>query len=687
MSVDSNFEYPPPPHFDSASSKRRRTSSSSSSQVPLAWSAEVQEEFGEDLCRLFVSCGWSWKAVSNPQFKLFFNKYIPAAKLPDRRVLSGRILDKESDKAVDRTRKQIQGKLATYSEDGWTNIAKTHVDTSMLSVETKPYLLRTHDMTGRPKTGDELFEIVKSDLDFAKTTYGVDIIAVVTDDGPDGKKMRRLIKEQMNQIATFECWAHQSSLITGNFLSIKVPWMGAAKLAIEVIKWFNHHGTALDLLRAQQQMSFGHFLALILPIITRWVSQYCSLRRLKKLERAIRACVITQEQTLRLCAGRKQEQIDAAERVIGIVKDDGFWRNIERIASNLEPLAIASNLLQAPTCRLDTVLLCLGNLYRLFDANQDDVLMILAVFFNPYIRSRAFSPRALPPMTIYHLLRRAYTRFYGLDASTDIEFMTTFHSYCDNADYFSSESMWLNGFRTMYETANKPVDVIAIWRRMDTGPVLTGRGGFVKLAIRILSMVPNSAGPERAFSIFGITHTKHRNRLDPMKVHKSTTVRMDCQESHRAAGLVPDRRPRHFSLVADQEEIAAMDADASNISLPTDSTRATDSDTVDFTMIASALINLVEQEDAEDAVATVNAPVATAAPPPPPSASDSVTTPATSIPAYKEIKLADLFSYPAAGASAADLEFFWKGGINGLDEEEETLAAEVESAEESQPLV
>ncbi|KAJ7101760.1 hypothetical protein C8R44DRAFT_528061, partial [Mycena epipterygia] len=98
------------------------------------WTPDHQE-FGQGLCRLFASCGWSWKAISNPQFKLFFDKYLPAAKLPDRRVLSGRILDKEADKAIARTRQLIEGKLAIYSEDGWMNIAKTHVDTSMLSVE------------------------------------------------------------------------------------------------------------------------------------------------------------------------------------------------------------------------------------------------------------------------------------------------------------------------------------------------------------------------------------------------------------------------------------------------------------------------------------------------------------------------------------------------------------------------
>jgi hypothetical protein len=192
-------------------------------------------------------------------------------------------------------------------------------------------------MTGRPKTGDELFELVKCALVFAKETYGVEVIAVCTD-GPDGKKMRRLVKEQMPSLAAFECWAHQSSLITGNYLAIKAPWMAAAKLAIEVIKWFNNHGTALDLLRAQQRLSFDKILPLILPIITRWVSQYCSLRRLKKLERAIRACVITHEARLKVCAGRKDEQIEAAERIIAIVKDDSFWKDIERWVNSFHQL-------------------------------------------------------------------------------------------------------------------------------------------------------------------------------------------------------------------------------------------------------------------------------------------------------------------------------------------------------------
>ncbi|KAJ7167705.1 hypothetical protein C8R46DRAFT_812141, partial [Mycena filopes] len=173
------------------------------------WTAEQQTEFGSDLCKLFVTCNFAWNIAQNPEFQLFISKYIPGAVIPDRRILSGSILTAESNKVIARTKQRIQGKLATYAEDGWKNVAHTHVDTSVLSVEGEPYLLRTHDMTGRPKTGDELFAIMKSDFEYAWNTYKVDVIAVCTDDGPDGKKARRLVREWKASIAVFECWAHQ----------------------------------------------------------------------------------------------------------------------------------------------------------------------------------------------------------------------------------------------------------------------------------------------------------------------------------------------------------------------------------------------------------------------------------------------------------------------------------------------
>ncbi|KAJ7702903.1 ribonuclease H-like domain-containing protein, partial [Mycena metata] len=299
----------------------------------------------------------------------------------------------------------------------------------MLSVEGEPYLLRTHNMTGRPKTGDELFIIMKSDFEYAERTFAVTIIAVCTDDGPDGKKSRRLVKEWKPSIAVFECWAHQSSLMTGNYLAIKARWMGDAKEALIVVKWFNNHSKGLDLLRAQQRAIFGAILRLIIPVVTRWTAHYCCLRRVLKVERSIRATVVAHPDTLRICAGSKPEQIEAAEYVMEVCNRDSFWKNIARIVRHLEPLAIAANVLQSPHCRLDTVLLTLGNLFRIFknlpaeDATvtktlhqslerrwgkTDQQLMILGVFFNPYIRAKPFNLDTVNANSMFHIVRRAF---------------------------------------------------------------------------------------------------------------------------------------------------------------------------------------------------------------------------------------------------------------------------------------
>lgn len=58
------------------------------------WDPLKQEEFASDLCKVFISCNFAWNAAANPQLLLFFSKYVPEAKIPDRRVLSGRVLNR-----------------------------------------------------------------------------------------------------------------------------------------------------------------------------------------------------------------------------------------------------------------------------------------------------------------------------------------------------------------------------------------------------------------------------------------------------------------------------------------------------------------------------------------------------------------------------------------------------------------
>lgn len=100
--------------------------------------------------------------------------------------------------------------------------------------------MQTHNMTGRPKTGKELLKIVEEDIAYIWETYGVLVVAWITDDSPNGKKMRRLL-----DLVTAPCLAHQFNLVVGNCLKLLPLVKGVIIMALDIIKWFNNHSVAL----------------------------------------------------------------------------------------------------------------------------------------------------------------------------------------------------------------------------------------------------------------------------------------------------------------------------------------------------------------------------------------------------------------------------------------------------------
>ena len=51
------------------------------------------------------------------------------------------------------------------------------------------------------------------------------------------------------------CWGHQSNLLVGDYLVLP-DYMKAVSRALDVIKWFNNHRTALDLFNAEQLTTY-----------------------------------------------------------------------------------------------------------------------------------------------------------------------------------------------------------------------------------------------------------------------------------------------------------------------------------------------------------------------------------------------------------------------------------------------
>jgi len=99
------------------------------------WTPELKDEFQHDLCLAIISSGISWNAISDAQLRHFFAKWIPGAEIPDRCKLSGPMLDKEVTHIISKTKLHTTGHFATGQCDGWKNIAKASVVTSMIIVD------------------------------------------------------------------------------------------------------------------------------------------------------------------------------------------------------------------------------------------------------------------------------------------------------------------------------------------------------------------------------------------------------------------------------------------------------------------------------------------------------------------------------------------------------------------------
>lgn len=149
--------------------------------------------------------------------------------------------------------------------------------------------------------------------------------------------------------------------------------------------------------------------------------------------------------------------------------------------SILEPLAIAANITQGNSTRLDSVLLCLGNLYRMYSqpafmeqepeisrvlleslekrwGKCDQEIFILAVFLNPYVRDAAFSSsRALSRHGLLGLAIRAFKRFNRTTSEPEPGFTKAFIDYFNQQGSFSVESMCLKAATATAESQVGPI--------------------------------------------------------------------------------------------------------------------------------------------------------------------------------------------------------------------------------------
>jgi hypothetical protein len=211
------------------------------------------------------------------------------------------------------------------------------------------------------------------------------------------------------------------------------------------------------------------------------------------------------------------------------------------------------------------------------------------------------------------------------------------------------------------------IDIVRIWRKLDT-KVNSGRNSLVQLAIRILSIIANSASLERSWSKLGIIHTKLRNRMALEKARKTSILADELKRRHVEAGLIQNRRKRHFgeydnAATPSPSQTPSLTAAATTPDDAGDADASSDDDEpVTFQRIAQQCMDDVDKDQ------------------------DIADGPQSSQPVQRvffgtrePIPLKVLFIYPPDHSKPSDLDFFKQNGIRNLEKELEiydSLAAD-----------
>jgi hypothetical protein len=184
-------------------------------------------------------------------------------------------------------------------------------------------------MTKEPKTGDQMFKLMKADKTLMEEKYKITVGGWCADKGLDTKKGKRLMSEAFCWMVIIVCWAHQMNLIMGDLLGVKHKLIEVIKTVLKIITWFNGHSVPLTWLQDEQQLMYNKSWIIFLPVITCCLAHYHTCTRSLKIERAMCTCWAQKADEIIMKAGNTEKQ-ERAQAILDPIGNVEFQKKLRR---------------------------------------------------------------------------------------------------------------------------------------------------------------------------------------------------------------------------------------------------------------------------------------------------------------------------------------------------------------------
>ncbi|KAG6806668.1 hypothetical protein H0H92_010455, partial [Tricholoma furcatifolium] len=262
------------------------------------------------------------------------------------------------------------------------------------------------------------------------------------------------------------------------------PWVAVIlDECTEVVKWFNNHSFALGMLNREQLDIRKVILALIIPVITRWTTFFCCLRRLLEVNKPLTVTASKYAEEILETIGPKQKAKDKAHQVLRRVKDDEWWKKVVITKTHIEPLAIAVNIAQAANTRCDhdarmndrtfpttsdedmshpltSILESIEK--RWLKCDQD--LYLACFWLNPYINPNLRNDNALPIAVLFGIIKRLYSRILPDDAEGSQALIPEAYDYHNREGMFSEYKWPLASLKQAMQDPDGSINPIVVWK-------------------------------------------------------------------------------------------------------------------------------------------------------------------------------------------------------------------------------
>ncbi|KAJ7823920.1 hypothetical protein B0H13DRAFT_2241397 [Mycena leptocephala] len=450
----------------------------------------------------------------------------PTDLMPLDKVISGRLLDEATARVEKEIVSTVKGKYATASRVQFSHLAhgwkdKYSITGVDISVGGKSYLIDVIHTRGKRKDGESMCEAFSGHIDKAEHETGCIIVCYLCDN--DGGSQSGQNKQAMQ--------------ITED--------------TADVISWINNHERVRDIFEEVQGEQNGGSLKAPLcqaAIICRdnIIAVQVSAKKNKK---------------------KRKKLTDEASKFCELLDNPIYWKNLQTIADDIEPICYITNINQGDKNCGNQVLLGFAGVYLHFKrhtipvvaagmakhiekrwAAMDQHFFILCMVLNPSERVSQFADHTGASIfTLSAILLELYQCVKSrlpprpltpeqqaeLDNEKEIkeaEVGQAFLKYMSTTGVFTNFNCHHKGFEKMHEN-----DPVRVWEVMLNHADIRELADF---AILILGISMNQGGNEHDFSDWKIKRTRLHNRLSFEKTGKMSKVGTSIRAENVATSLV-----------------------------------------------------------------------------------------------------------------------------------------------------